>query len=126
VVRSWPGLRTTRELIGTADRIALERLIFSGDPEGSAFEGELLRLAEVDAAGKIRAWIHFEPEDRGVAFAEARARFAAGEAAGCEAQVAIEAFTGGLSRGRSSAAWYRGCFTDDAVLEDIAGSASAA
>jgi hypothetical protein len=119
VVRSWPGFRTTRELIGTAgDRIALEHLASSGDPEGNAFEGELLRLAEVDANGKARAWILFEPEDRGLAFAEAQARFVAGEAAGSEAQAAITAFTGSFNRRRNWAAWYRGCFTDDAVLQD--------
>jgi ketosteroid isomerase-like protein len=117
VVRSYPGLRTTLELIGTVgDRIALERLSFIADPEGSAFEGEFLRLTEVDAEGKIRAWIHFDPEDRGAAFAEAQARFAAGEAAGSEAQAAITAFSGSFRR-RDWAACH-GCYTGDAVVQD--------
>jgi hypothetical protein len=117
LVRSWPGLRTTRESIGTAgDRIALDRLVFAGDPEGSDFEGEFLRLTEVDSDGRIRAAIHFDPKDRAGAFAEAQARFAAGEAAGSEAQAAITAF-GDSFRRRDWAACH-GCYTGDAVMQD--------
>jgi hypothetical protein len=113
VVRSYPGLRTTLELIGTVgERIALEHLSFIGDPGGGAFEGEFLRLTEVDADGKIRALIHFDPEDRRAAFAEALAHFVAGEAAACEGQAAIASFRLGRRDGG------RGCFTDDAVIED--------
>ncbi len=117
VVRSYPNLKTTRELLGTfGDRIAVARLAYSGGPEGSAFEGEFLLLTEVDAAGQVRTLIHFDPEDRAAAFAEAQARFVAGEAGGDEGQAAIAAFGGAIGRRDWKAV--RDCCTDDFVTED--------
>jgi hypothetical protein len=74
VVRSYPNLKTTRELLGTVgERISVARLVYSGGPEGSAFEGEFLLLTEIDAGGQVCTVIHFDPEDRGLAFALAQA-----------------------------------------------------
>ena len=81
VVHTYPGLTTRREILCTAgDRIALSHLTYTGGPEGSRFEGEFLLLLEVDADGRLRAAIHFDPDDRAAAFVEAHRRFAAGEA----------------------------------------------
>jgi len=81
VVHAYPGLATRREILCTAgDRISLSRLSYTGDPEGSRFEGEFLLLVEVDAAGRLRAATHFDPDDRTAAFIEAHRRFASGEA----------------------------------------------
>ena len=116
-VRStWPDLRTTFNLIGTVgDRIALERLTFVANAKGGISEGEFLRVMEVDADGRLQAVIHFDDEDRADAFAEAHARFAAGEAAG-----AGQSVFAALSR--ASARWdleaVRTCLADDAVLHD--------
>ena len=99
VVRTYPGLQTKFELIGTAgDRIALERISYSGGPEDGGFEGEFLRLSEVDADGALRAVIHLDSNERRAAFEEALARFAAGEAAGCRAHVVINAFGYAIAR----------------------------
>ncbi|MGH7286719.1 MAG: hypothetical protein ACREI8_01710, partial [Myxococcota bacterium] len=117
VVRSYPNLKNTRELLGTlGDRISVERVVYTGGPEGSAFEGEFLLLTEVDAAGRVRILIHFDPEDRAAAFAEAQARFVAGEAAGIPGQAAVSALVGAVARHDWAA--LRACFTDDARIED--------
>jgi len=82
-VRSWPVTRRTFDLIRTVgDRIALGRVAYLGGTDGDTFEGEFLRLIEIDADGRLRATIHFDPEDRHAAFAEAEARSVAGETAG--------------------------------------------
>ena len=74
-----------RERIATAgDRIVLDRGLMKNAPDGSPVEREHLRLTEIDAEGRIRADIRFDPDDRAVAFAEVHARFAAGEAAAME------------------------------------------
>jgi hypothetical protein len=74
-VRAWPGRRVSRELLATAgDRLALDRIAFTGDPDGGAFEGEFLRLAELDDEGRLRAVVHFDAENRREAFAELQAR----------------------------------------------------
>jgi hypothetical protein len=76
-VRAWPGRRVSRELLATAgDRIALDRIAFTGDPEGGAFEGEFLRLTELDTEGRLRALLHFDPDDRRTADRELHERFA--------------------------------------------------
>jgi hypothetical protein len=81
-VRSWRGRRVEPELLAiVGDRISLERIAFTGDVEGSAIEGEFLRLSEVDAQGRPRAVIHFDLDDRSAALEEAHARCAAREAA---------------------------------------------
>jgi hypothetical protein len=116
-VRAEPGARVARELIGTAgDRIALERILWSGGPPGSPVEREHLRLTEVDADGRIRASIRFDLEDRAAAFAEAQARFGAGEAAAVGGQAPFVA----LLRALTCHDWeaVRGCLAADAVIWD--------
>src|SRR5262249_6302835 len=47
-MRSLPDTRLTRELIGTVgDRLALERFMWIGGPEGGMFENEYLLLTEI-------------------------------------------------------------------------------
>jgi ketosteroid isomerase-like protein len=80
-VRSWPGRRVAPELVATAgERLALDRVAFVGDPDGGAFEGEFLRLTELDAEGRLRAVLHFDADDVAAAREELRARHARIEA----------------------------------------------
>jgi ketosteroid isomerase-like protein len=117
VVRSYPNLKVTRELLSTVgDRISVARVAYTAGPEGSAFEGEFLLLTEVDAAGQTRLVIHFDFEDRGAAFEEAQTRFVAGEAAGDAGQAAIAAVP--RTFGVRDWAGLRACFTDAALTED--------
>jgi hypothetical protein len=116
-VRGEPGARVARELIGTAgDRIALERILWSGGPPGSPVEREHLRLTEVDADGRIRASIRLDLEDRAAAFAEAQARFAAGEAAAAGGQARFLALAPALAQHEWEVV--RRCLADDFVLRD--------
>jgi class 3 adenylate cyclase len=78
-VRAWPGRRVERELVATAgDRLALDRIAFVGDPQGGSFEGEFLRLTELDSEGRLRAVLHFDPGDRLAAHDEMGQRHARG------------------------------------------------
>ena len=89
-IRSQPRLRLTRELLGTAgDRIALERLVQTGGPDGGEFEIDLIALVEVDAAGRLVAVVNWDPDDRRAAFDEAHARFVAGEAGAAPAHATM-------------------------------------
>jgi class 3 adenylate cyclase/ketosteroid isomerase-like protein len=113
---SHPG-RTTRELIGTAgNRVAIQHVAFAGDSEGGAFEAELLVLTEVAADGRLRARISFDPEDRAAAFAEAQARFVAGEAAAIGGHAPLLALGVALESGDWQAV--RGCLGPGAVVHD--------
>jgi len=76
----------------------LDRVLMKNAPDGSTVEREFLRLTEVDADGRIRAVIRFDPEDRAAAFAEAQARFAAGEAAAIEGMARIVPLTRAFER----------------------------
>jgi hypothetical protein len=106
-----------RELIGTAgDRIALERVLWRGGTEDSPVEREHLRLTEVDAEGRIRASIRFDPDDRAAAFAEAQARFVAGEAAAVGGQAPCLALALAVARHDWETA--RGCLGPDAAFHD--------
>jgi hypothetical protein len=81
------------ELLGTVgDRICIDRVVWHGAPGGTNFELERIRVAEVDAAGRLRAFLMFDPDDRAAAFEEAQARFLAGEAAGVAGQAPVRAF----------------------------------
>jgi ketosteroid isomerase-like protein len=116
-IRSQPRLRLTRELLGTTgDRIALERLVQIGGPDGGEFEIDLVSLVEVDAAGRLVAVVNWDPDDRPAAFAEAQARFVAGEAASAPAQAAILALDRALTRRDWLA--FRACLADDLVYRD--------
>jgi ketosteroid isomerase-like protein len=106
-----------RELIGTAgDRIALERDLWIGEPDGGRVEIENLRLTEVDADGRIRAVIWFDPDDRAAAFAEAHVRFAAGEGAAVGDHAPLLAL-GSATRLHDWEA-HRNCLAEDAVIWD--------
>jgi hypothetical protein len=106
-----------RERIGTAgDRIELERTLWRGEPAGSPVEREHLRLTEVDADGRIRASIRFDLEDRNAAFAEADARFVAGEGAAVGGQAPVQALSVAILRYDWEA--LRACLADDLVVED--------
>ena len=64
-VASWPKRTPHVELLATAgERLALDRLRYSGEAGDSAFEGEFLRVVELDAAGKLRAVVYFDADDR--------------------------------------------------------------
>jgi ketosteroid isomerase-like protein len=79
---SQPGFRPSVTLIGTfGDRVALDRVVWSGEPGGDAFEFERIRVLEADAEGRMRAVIMFDPEDLWPASREAMMRFAAAESA---------------------------------------------
>jgi len=81
---------------------------------------DTLRLTEVDADGRIRASINFDDDDRGAAFAEARARFAAGEAAATGGQAPIVALDRAFGRAYMRHDWagLRECLADVLVLRD--------
>jgi hypothetical protein len=114
LIRAVPNVHLARELIATAgDRIAIERVVTTGGPDGSPFEVENLRLSEVDAAGKLLASITFDPDDRRAAFEEAGMRFAATEAGSA-------ALLPGTARAFNERDWetLRSSYSPDAVVHD--------
>ena len=116
-VRAESGARITRALTGTAgDRISLERILWTGGPAESPVEREHLRLTDVDAAGRIRASIRFDLDDRAAAFAEAHARFVAGEAAATGGQAPLVALS--VAMARHDWETLHGCLAPDAVVHD--------
>jgi hypothetical protein len=116
-VRSWPGRQTKVDVVGRlGSRVAISRIRYTGGADGSVFEGEFLRLVEGDAEGRLRACLHFEPDDRRAAFAEAQARFVAGEAGGDDGQAAIAALGDAVTRHDWEAV--RRCFTADGATLD--------
>jgi ketosteroid isomerase-like protein/tetratricopeptide (TPR) repeat protein len=77
-----PGFHAGSTPIGAiGDRLALDHVVWFGKPGGDAFEIERIRVLDVDAEGKLRAAIFFDPDDRAAAFAQAQACFLAGEGA---------------------------------------------
>ena len=81
-VSTWPDLRVAIDCLATAgERLALERVAYTGELEDSSFEGEFLRLTEVDDAGHLRAVVHFDPDDRRGAAIEMLERYYRGEGA---------------------------------------------
>jgi ketosteroid isomerase-like protein len=109
--------RLEPELLATlGDRIAVYRDAWSGSTEGGSFELGGIRVFELDAAGQLRALLLFDSDDRAAAFAEALARFAAGEASGCVAVGLLAAFL----RAVNERAWdaLRETYTADFVLRD--------
>ncbi|MCI0347380.1 MAG: hypothetical protein L0221_18360, partial [Chloroflexi bacterium] len=76
------GTRVSRTLLATSgDRLALERIRFTGADETSAFEIENLGLTEVDGDGRVVAAIVFDPDDRRAASRELLERWAHSDAA---------------------------------------------
>ena len=105
------------ERIGTVgERIALERVVWTGEPDTGAFEIEFIRLIAIDADGRLAAWINFDLDDRGAAFDEAHARFVAGEAASTGGQAPIVALGRAFTRHDWEA--FRASLPDDAVIRD--------
>ena len=113
-----PGTGYERELLATfGERIALDRLAWAGETDdGIRWEADKLRLTEVDAEGRIRASISFDDDDRSAAFAEAEARFLAGEAASTGGQAPILALRRAFARHDWEAV--RACLDPDAVVRD--------
>jgi ketosteroid isomerase-like protein len=69
-----------RERIATArDRVALERVLWTGQGDASGVEREHLRLTEVDSEGCIRTSIRFDLDDRRASSVEMSERFLRGE-----------------------------------------------
>jgi hypothetical protein len=65
------GWRPVRTLLATAgDRLSLERMLWTLDAGGQASEIEVLKVAEVDAEGRIVAYLIFDPSDRAAASEE--------------------------------------------------------
>jgi hypothetical protein len=110
-------LQIAGELIATVgDRIALERCVLTGEPDGVAVEIELLLLREIDANGRLAAWIVFDLDDRRAAVAEAQARFVVGEAVATGGQAPIAR----LFRAYGQHDWValRACLAHDLVFRD--------
>jgi SnoaL-like domain len=116
-VADVPGSGFERELIGTVgDRIAVERMVWTGEPDTGAFEIESTSVVEVDANGRLVAWIDFDPDDRRAAFAEAQSRFVAGEAAATGGQAPIVVLVGAFARHDWET--LRRCLADNLVFRD--------
>jgi class 3 adenylate cyclase len=104
-------------LVGTAgDRLALHHLAITGTTQGVEFEAEWLDLVEVDASGQLVAVIVFDLDDRAAAFAEAEARFAAGEGAAAGGQALFLPLNLALARRDWEA--LRACCAEELVVHD--------
>jgi ketosteroid isomerase-like protein len=85
--------RVSRTVLATAgDRLALQRIGYTGPPEGPGHEIEHLELTEVDAEGRVAAVIDFDPDDRSAASAELLDRHARSDAARCIPAAVFETF----------------------------------
>jgi hypothetical protein len=116
-VRSWPHAQHASELIATAgDRLAIERGLRSGGPDNGRFEIEFIRVTEVDADGRLSAWLNFDVDDRAAAFREAQARFVAGEGAELGGQAPFAAVNEALAQRDWEA--LRNLLSEDFVYED--------
>jgi ketosteroid isomerase-like protein len=113
-----PEIRIESEVIATlGDRIALQRMVAKGGPEGGEFELlHRIRLFVADAAGKVGTVILFDLDDRKLALVEALDRFAAGEAAETGGVAPFAAFIRALAADDWEAA--RRTLAPDFVLDD--------
>jgi len=76
------GTQLSRTPLATAgDRLSLERLLWTGEHHGGAFETEALNLIEVNAEGRCVAVVTFDPHDRRAAARELLDRWARSDAA---------------------------------------------
>jgi hypothetical protein len=90
-VGNWGTGRAESELLATrGERLALQRLVyeFSGADVGPS-EIAFLILTEVDARGRIVAYVRWDVEDLDAAYAERDARYEAGEGAASELSWAL-------------------------------------
>jgi hypothetical protein len=108
-----------RSLIATAgDLVALEHRRWHGQAGHTGdFESESLTLTEVDAEGRIAAIVLFDPEDRAVAFEDARARFVDGEAATIGGQRPAAEMNRALAAGDWAA--FARSLSEDFVMRDL-------
>jgi class 3 adenylate cyclase/tetratricopeptide (TPR) repeat protein/ketosteroid isomerase-like protein len=85
--------RVSRTTLATAgDRLVLQRIRYTGPPEGPSHEIEHLELTEVDAEGHIVALIDFDPDDCRAASAEMLERHARSAAGRCIPAAVFETF----------------------------------
>ena len=71
VVSAWPDRRVERTVLAAPrNEVSLERIRYTGGADGGEFDGEFLRLCEVDSEGRLLAVIHFDPDDRRAASRE--------------------------------------------------------
>ncbi len=117
IAEAVPDARYEQHLVGTAgDRVALERLLWTGAPDGGRFEIEYLWLTEVDEAGRIGAAVAFDLDDRRAAGREARVRWLARDAAAARVAGPYFEFLEALSS--HDRARVRAAVTDDFVFHD--------
>jgi hypothetical protein len=73
--------RAARTVLATSgDRLALERVLWTGPEDASLFEIETLSIWEVDAEGHVVARIIFDPDERRAASAELFERYVRSDA----------------------------------------------
>jgi len=106
-----------RLLATTGERVAIEHMLWTQRASGEESEIEVLRVTEVDSAGRIVAVVILDADDRAAAFDEARARFIAGEAADVGAQNAIAV----MNRAIAAADWsaFRESLSHDFEMRDL-------
>jgi len=117
VARVRPGARYERQLVGTyGDRLALERVLWTGEPEAGRFEVEYLWLTEVDEHGRITGAISFDPDDWGAATREACDRWLASDAAAAPVVRPVSEFFVAFSE--HDRVRVRAVLADDLVVDD--------
>jgi ketosteroid isomerase-like protein len=131
-IASMRNTRFERQLVGTAgDRVALDRVLLSGDPGGAAaaaatesqpisslgpFELEAPWVTEVDESGRITAGVAFDVDDWRAATREAWARWFARDAvAAASVGPVFESIEALNDRDRTR---LRAALADDFVLDD--------
>ena len=71
VVTAWPDRKVERTaLAAPRDEVSLDRIRYAGGADGAEYDGEFLRLCEIDAEGLLHAVVHFDPDDRRAASRE--------------------------------------------------------
>jgi hypothetical protein len=97
------GLSLKRRFMGSAgDRLAVERVMWSGGSDGGRFEIEYLWLNEVDEQGRIAASITFDAHDWSAAMREGLARCLAIDPATAAVAQPFWDFKRGIQRPRPS------------------------
>jgi class 3 adenylate cyclase/ketosteroid isomerase-like protein len=115
--RAASGARPARRLMGTAgDRVDLERILWSGGPQGGRFEIEYVGVTEVDASGLLVATVLFDPADAREAQREAWARWFAIDPAAASVATPLGALVDAFNE--HDPAKFRACLADDLVVED--------